>query len=224
MPKREGFKKPKFILCEGYEDASFTRALIKKVSLPPFDVSPNIDMPLASGGGAGFGAAIMACEPLEGFAEVENVVILSDNDDDPESSFAAVRKQIEAARRAGDISRNWGAPTQVATKAAGDPSVSIWMWPAPGQPGCLETLLWQGLQTQSKYATEIACVEAACACAGADQWSISKLDKARLRCFLALVYKRNPAIGLGNLFQDSKQPIPLANRVFKPFADFLRAI
>jgi hypothetical protein len=186
MPKREGFTKPKFILCEGYEDASFTSALIKKASLPPFDVSPNIDMRLASGGGSGFRAAIMACEPLEGFSEVHDVVILSDNDIDPARSFAAVSKQIETARHAGDISRNWGAPTEVATKAPGDPSVSIWMWPAPGQPGCLETLLWQAIQTQSKYATEIACVEAACTCAGADQWSISKLDKARLRCSLLL--------------------------------------
>ncbi len=223
MPKREGFEQSRFILGEGAEDAQFARALIKgRNLLSAFDVSPNVDL-ASVGGNSGFETAITACEPITGFTAVTEVVLLADNDDDPNASFTAVCDQITDARSTGNVSRNWGVPSAPVIKAPGDPSVSIWMWPSPGQPGCLETLLWQVILT--KYPKEAKCVDSACRCAGTSAWrSVSKLDKARVRCFVALVYKRNPAIALSLLWRDCPKLVPVTDRSFKPFSDFLRAI
>jgi hypothetical protein len=222
MPKREEFRQTRFVLGEGYEDASFVRALVAaRGGHLSFDVSPTIDIGEV-GGDSGFENAVIRCEPITGFTEVSDVVILSDNDDDPAASFANVCDQIENARNNGDLARNWGQATTPVNKTAGDPSMSIWMWPSDGQNGCLETLLWQVVQnTQAKNA---ACVDAALQCSGADKWPTSKLDKARIRCFLSLVCRKNPGITLGTLWRDAPNLIPLNRNEFDPFYDFLCGI
>jgi hypothetical protein len=223
MPKRLEFANLRLILAEGNEDAAFIRALLRgRKNMPAFDISPNIDL-AEVGGSSGFGEAIVACEAITGFGNVTDVVILADNDDTPASSFANVCRQLEKARRNGDLSRNWGSVKRPVEKAAGNPSVSVWMWPSPGQPGCLETLLWQMIET--KYPKEAACVQDACKCSGADTWPISKLDKARVRCFIALACRRNPGIALSLLWQQQfKNVVPVIARAFTPISDFLRAI
>jgi hypothetical protein len=211
----------RFVLCEGEEDAAFTRAIIDgRNAHQPFDVSPNIDVG-GIGGNSGFEQSFLAVEPLIGFANVRHVVVVADNDDDPAVAFQAVINKVEGLRSSGDLKRNWGTATRAGERFPGDPSVSVWMWPAPAQRGCLETLLWQVIARRNP--TEAACAEAACKCAGVDQWPMSKYHKARVRCFLSLVCKRNPAISLSLLWRDYKNLIPVASGEFTPFSDFLRA-
>lgn len=186
-----------------------------------FDVSPVIDIG-EIGGDSGFAAAAIQCEPITGFTNVADVVILSDNDDNPQDSFDNVRKQIDDAKNMGDLSRNWGQATTPTNKSPGDPSLSIWMWPSAGTPGCLETLLWSVVQ--NTRAQEAACVEAALKCSGANQWPVSKLDKARIRCFLSLVCRRNPAITLGTLWRDAPTLISLNRNEFDPIYNYLASI
>ena len=221
MPKRDEFTHPRFILAEGHEDASFARALIQHRGLPPFDVSPNEDVGSVSGN-SGFGDAIIDCEGVTGFEAVSDVVFLADNDSNPADSFQDVRGQIEKAHQENNLDRNWGQAAEPLAKAEGDPSVSIWMWPSANQPGCLETLLWKVLQSTSPM--ETACADAACQCSSATNWSVSKLDKARVRCFLSLVCRRNPAIALANVWRDAPELIPLGHAELDPFAHFLSAI
>jgi hypothetical protein len=221
MPRRGEITHPRFILAEGHEDAAFIRNLIKVRRLQDFNVSPNIDIGLI-GGNSGFEAAIGACEPLTGFTAVKEVVFLADNDDSPSDSFASVCGQLEGARKAGTITRNWGIPTQPATKAAGDPTVSVWMWPSPGQIGCFETVCWDVIT--DKYPDDAKCVDAACACAATDQWPKAKLDKARVRCFLSLKCRINPGVGLGNLWTQFPGLIPATHKAFRPISRFLGAI
>jgi hypothetical protein len=221
MGKRTEFTNSRFILSEGFEDAACIRALIQTGRVPAFEVSPNGDIGGISGN-SGFETAVGACEAITGFTGVTEVVILADNDDDPVSSFAQLCAQLERARRNGSLQRNWGAAVQPVTKAVGDPSLSIWMWPAPGQPGCLETILWQVLET--KYPDESKRVHAACKCSGANAWPVSKLDKARVRCFMSLVCKQNPSLVLGNLWRDWPDLIPLDHPSFIPISQFLAKI
>lgn len=221
-PGRVSFSHARFVLSEGEEDAAFTRAIISGRNLATnFDVSPNVDIG-QTGGNSGFGSSIFAAEPMGGFTDVTDVLILADNDDDPTESFADICRQIEDLRAQGKLSRTWGAATQVASKAAGNPSITIWMWPAPGEKGCLETLLWRYLTR--KCPKEVACVEAALKCSGADQWPISKADKARVRCFLSIVCKRSPAISLSLLWRNFGNMIPVTEDEFTPFFDVLRAL
>lgn len=220
MPTRTQFTNKQFVLCEGEEDAAFTRALIAGRDIAQlFDVSPNIDLGQI-GGNSGFEQSFLATEPLVGFPDVKNVVVVADNDDDPAASFLGVINQLEGLRSSRDIKRNWGRATQAGVKFPGDPSVSVWMWPAPGEVGCLETLLWQVIVR--KHPVGAACAEAACKCSGAEQWPLSKYHKARVRCFISLVYKKNPAISLSLLWRDFKDLIPVASEEFTPFSDFLR--
>jgi Protein of unknown function (DUF3226) len=222
VPRRLEFVNSRLILCEGYEDAAFANALLKgRKNLPAFDVSPNVDL-AGVGGDSGFGDAVIACEAIVGFDRVNEIAILADNDEKPAASFTKLRKQIEKARREKNLSRNWGKATRPAEKALGDPAVSIWMWPSADQPGCLETLLWQAIET--RYPREAACVQDVVRCSGIETWSASKLDKARVHCFIAVICKRSPSITLGFLWRYFPNIIPVTDRVFTPFANFLSAI
>jgi len=221
MAKRFEFSRQRFALGEGVEDAAFTRALILARGLQAFDVSATIDVGGVQGN-SGFKESAIASEPVTGFLGVLDVAILADNDDDPAAAFQNVCSQIEAARTEGNLSRSWGRAQQPGVKAVGDPSVSVWMWPAPGQPGCLETLLWT--VAVATHPTEAKCAEGACKCSGADGWPISKRDKARVRCFLALTCRSNPGLPLSLLWRDRPDLIPLSHTAFDPIASFLATI
>ncbi len=221
MPKREQFEYSRFILTEGFEDAALLRALITFRKMNDFDVSPTTDLGSKSGK-SGFENAVMACEPQTKFSEVKDVVIVADNDGNPAASFKEVCNQIEKARLAGDLKRDWGTPIDPAVKSEGNPSVSIWMWPSPDQPGCMETVLWEVIK--DKYSKEAECAETACNCTEANLWTVSKLDKARVRCFMSIAYKRNPGLALHNLWRRTENFIPLNHKAFTPISRFLANI
>jgi hypothetical protein len=221
MPKRGEFLHNRFILTEGADDAALTRAVIAARNLAPFDVSPVIDCGSVQGN-SGFENAVIACEAVTGFTRVNRVVLIADNDDTPADSVTSVCTQLRNARQVKAIRRNWGVPNQAVTPAPGDPSVAVWMWPSAGQPGCLETLLWQVIQ--ALHPNEAACVDTACACTGANTWPISKLDKARVKCFIALTVRRKPALGLGQLWAEEPGLIPATHAAFDTFANFLTLI
>jgi hypothetical protein len=222
VPRRLSFSKSRVILAEGEEDATVVRVLLSAYpELTNFDVSPNIDVG-GVGGNSGFYKAVVTSDAMPTFEPVTHVVLIADNDD-PAASFGAICAQIERARSEGNLTRNWGRPATPGVSAAGDPSVSVWMWPASNaQPGCLETLLWRIVER--KYPNVAKCVRDACTCADVDRWSAGKLDKARIRCFVALAVERNPAISLSLLRRDAPDIIPIKSRVLRPFLQFLRSI
>jgi hypothetical protein len=220
MPKRTTFTSEHFVLCEGEEDAAFARAVAAGRNPKLFfDVSPNVDVGNI-GGNTGFEASFLALEPIAGFNQVKHVVILADNDENPTRSFNSIIKSLAALRASNAIHRQWGEATQAGAQFGGDRSVAVWMWPAPGEKGCLETLLWRAVK--KRHPKEAECAEAACHCSGADRWPVSKFYKALVRCFLSLTCKRNPAISLSTLWRDAANLIPISDLAFKAFADFLQ--
>lgn len=221
MAKPDEFSETRVIIAEGYEDAVFVEQLIRTRArrLSSFDVWSNEELGKV-GGNSGFVRSVAAADIKRGFSAVTDVIFLADNDDLAATSFDNVCTQIRVAKKV----RNWAIPPPGETKQAGDPSVAIWMFPAPGEEGCLETLLWTAITSQRQHAANVACVEAACRCSGADQWSRSKLDKARVRAFLSLVCKKNPSVSFQNLWRDFPNLIPMGHSAFTPIADFLRSI
>lgn len=221
--KREKFNQARFALCEGNEDAALVRALAESIprNIKPFDVSPVNDL-CDKKGKDGFEDAIIGSDILTGFDGVNDVVIISDNDDNPAASFSAVRAKLKNAIDEGNVQRQWALPEAPGVRVAGSPSVSIWMWPRADQPGCLETVLWEIVLR--KYPQQAACVETAVGCSGASQWSISKRDKARIRCFMSLVVKKNPAMTLSLAWRDQPQLFPVNSKEFTPIARFLSAL
>jgi hypothetical protein len=98
------------------------------------------------------------------------------------------------------------------------------MWPSgDDNAGCLETVLWQIIKP--RYPEKAKCVEEALRCAGVNRhWSKSKLDKARVRCFIAVEIERNPAVALSLLWRDFPDIIPIRSRPLRRFVQFLRSI
>jgi hypothetical protein len=162
----------------------------------------------------------MAADIRSSLPDAADIVILADNDDAPGASFDNICNQIRTAPK----TRGWAVPTAPATKERGNPSVSIWMFPSAGQPGCLETLLWEAIRNQRGHQANVACVEAACRCSGADKWTQSRLDKAKVRNFLSLVCENNPSVSFNNLWRDFPHLIPVMQTAFNSVADFLRSI
>jgi Protein of unknown function (DUF3226) len=224
MPKRDSFEHCRAILSEGEEDAAVARAMLASHadSLPSFDVSPVVDIG-GAGGHSGFEHAIAKADILSGFPAVTDVVLIADNDDDPAVSFNRVIAQIQAAQAAG-LSRNWAIPAAPGVKAVGDVSVSIWLWPSHSQIVCLETLLWQLVRSEAKYKSVVSCVDQATQCAGINGWPLSKLDKARIRCFIALQHRPAPAVSLSKVWAYYPDLIRIRSAAFTPFLPFLRSI
>jgi|LakMenEpi03Aug12_release.lakeMendotaPanAssembly.Ray.scaffolds.fasta_scaffold246895_1 hypothetical protein len=218
-----GFTHARFVLCEGNEDAALVRALAASVprNIKSLNVSPVNDL-CRKQGKDGFEDAIIGSDALTGFDGVNSVVIISDNDDDPNKSFSAVRAKLKKAIDDASVQRQWALPDAPEILVAGSPSVSIWMWPSANRPGCLETVLWDIIQR--KYPEKAKCVEAAIGCAGADLWSISKRDKAKVRCFMSLAAKKNPAMTLSHAWRDNKELFPVDSIEFTPIAQFLSAL
>jgi hypothetical protein len=226
MAKPDRFAETRIIIAEGYDDAIFVDQLIRTPArhLPRFDIWANVELG-SIGGNTGFTRSIMAADIKRDFHLVTDVLILADNEQTPTTSFRSICDQIRNARQNGNLKRDWAIPTQPASKEVGDPSVSVWMFPSAGAPGCLETLLWQAIENQGGHTANVACVNAACHCSGADQWpNKSKLAKAKVRCFLSLVCKDNPAVGFNDLWRDFPHLIPMNQAAFTPIADFLRSI
>jgi hypothetical protein len=223
MPARTSFTQPRVIISEGEEDAAISRALLAShlASVQQFDVSPVIDIG-GTGGNTGFQRAIISADAMSGFSGVSDVVLVADNDD-PATSFTMIVAQIRSALASG-LSRQWAVPTVPYVKAAGDPSVTIWLWPAQGQAGCLETLLWQLITAQTANRAAVRCVDQAVACAGIGGWPLSKLDKARVRCFIALTHRKSPAVPLARVWLHYPSLIRIRSTQFTPFLQLLRSI
>jgi hypothetical protein len=221
--KRGAFTKPRFVLCEGNDDAALVRALIASAagSIAEFDVSPVNDVTNVNGN-SGFEESTIGASVLPGFEDVTRIVVVSDNDDNATSSFSKIRTQLLNAERDAASDRTWSIPTAPALQTVGDLGFSVWMWPEPGTRGCLETVLW-GVVTQL-YPVEAKCVENALQCSGADSWPVSKLDKARIRCFISLKNKKNPALPLSLVWRDAPSLFPLSNAAFAPFKQFLASV
>jgi hypothetical protein len=219
--------KSRLIIAEGYDDAIFVEQLIGTPArrLPEFDIQANKDLG-GVGGNTGFYRAVMAADSKRNFSNVSDVVIIADNDDDATNRrmFVNICNQIQRAKTNGNLQRDWAIPRTPEIREVGDPSVSVWMFPADKKPGCLETLLWEAIKNQRGNARGVACVEAACSCSGADSWPVSKFDKAKVRCFLSLVCRDNPSVSFNDLWRDFPSLIPMNQSAFNPIADFLRQI
>lgn len=221
MAKRLEFRHEKAILAEGIEDAAFLRELLQNRIRRPFDISPVGDLGDKLGN-SGFASAMSSSEPITKFTDVKSVVLVSDNDEDPPASVALINKHINDAKANSALGRDWGIPVVSGKTTAGDPSLSLWMWPEPGVKGRFETVLWEIVVR--KYPDKAKCVEKAFACAKVKDWTTSKLAKGKIRNFISLEYKKNPAISLSHIWRDAPEMFPVTDKAFKPILDFLMAV
>lgn len=168
------------ILFEGVEDKSFLNELLVVIG-----VREKFDFQKGDGGGKdGFE------QLLKGLVTVNHkaIIIVADNDGDPDVAFKNIQKQIAAA---GFTVPN--KPRETAVTEGLSPA-SVLMIPWDNDPGCLETLCLSA--ANQKYKTQLDCADGLVHCAGADEWDIAKKSKLRMRGFLSAVCKSDPNTGL----------------------------
>jgi hypothetical protein len=205
----------RLIVCEGDGDRSFVERLCACRSLGfAFTVAiPRFGEPSGNTAFASMLAAQRAAAERP-----STIILVADNDGDPAGSFRSVVNQIKAAGDYGIPT----APRQVA-RSAGFPDISVLMVPWDDVPGAIETLCYEAA---AKRRPELAaCVErfVECILPHSSGWSVTKLAKLRLRCFLAAACPQDPNTSL--TYAWSRTPndlIPLEHSCFDQIVSYLQ--
>lgn len=145
------------------------------------------------------------------------MLIVADSDDEPDKNFEEIKKQIKKAGFAPPDN-----PLEVKRQSAGMVLV-VMMIPINetgfSSKGCLETLL---LRAVTHHLPNVhTCAEAYLQCLNTAGWSVTKIDKMKLRCIVAGFWKDDPNISLGYALKPDKGIIPLNHECFDSVANFL---
>ena len=148
--------------------------------------------------------------------ERKAILIVSDNDGDPDGKFEAIRAQI--------VEAGWNAPETPRAVAAQDgmPSIYILMLPWDDDQGCLETLCL--VAATNANPAQMKCVEQLVTCVEANDLSVPMLSKLRMRCYLSSVCKTDPNTGLRYAWNRSGTLIPMNDPCFNNLATYLRSV
>ena len=213
-PQRDHLSRPLLILCEGRSDEAFFRALIGHRGLTEFGIRNGMDSGPNSGGGISqFGPLLTAMRTWKTFDIVTDILIVADNDLDPDENFNKVRTQIEATGQ-------YAIPNAPLVKESGTPTIQVMMIPGTKKQGNLESLC---VEAAIDAHPDIAkCVDNFADCVDADCWEeVTLREKMRLRSLLAAAHKPDPFIGLGNTWREEPTLIPLSHSCFDWIAKVL---
>ena len=210
------------LLCEGMHDAQFFSYLISQRSLPRFEISSCgnvLDSPRR--GIDSLTDALDELPTFPGFQNVEAILIVADNDDDPTAAFTKVTEMINAtADILGFPNRRYVAPSAPGTKAGTNPVIVVMMIPQMNVPGNLDTMC---LTAAANNAPSIgACVDAFATCTGANTWPSSKLGKMKLRSLISGSHRDDPHLSPAWVWREGTSLVPLSDPVFNDVALFLR--
>jgi hypothetical protein len=214
---------PRLLLCEGPHDAAFFRELITERALPDFHVRCDMAHP----GKGGFGFALTGIGSLTGFQNVQHVIIAADSDNNPNDTFDAVVNKIKDSEyrdpATGRGRKYQAMPAAPHVPAGNLPSLTVLLVPWLDRVGALETLCLEAAARNKAGA--LACVQAHAKCTGAHTWT-GEAAKAKmlLRSLICSTYEDGPDIGLGNVWRDQPDLVPINDNAFDQIADFLSAI
>ncbi len=220
--RREGdndFSKPWFLLCEGQADKRFLDSLLQQRGL---EGEFRIEHPQREEDGAGgrgkFGAKLNGLLANESFLQsVKGILVVSDNDDDPNASFADVQQQLRQVEGI-EVPH---AP-RVVVRNRGLPAVSVLMIPFDGSPGNLESVClpsayekWANHSLQQKVDAFVSDLPVA-------SWSGNKQAKARMHTIIAATCEPKPDASF-SLYWTVKEDfrIPVSHASFDGIAEFI---
>ena len=218
--------KSRYLICEGKEDLAFFTELARVRLLPEFQISY---IGQHQDTGPGIDALVHHPNVIVGIRDfkqdVQHVVLLADNDEDQDKTFAKIVSHIKNANGSADVNGFYDIPKHPFVTSSGKtPTFTVILQPGPDEPGCLETLLWKYIARA--YNKQSNCVEELLVCGGIDKagWTRSKTDKARVRAAIAIIYRENPGCSVSMLWERNPALIPLVEPEFTPVWDLLRAI
>ena len=210
---------PWVIICEGAGDAAFFRHLIDERKIPKFFITyPNHVIPTAQGGRDGFTRRLKAIRTLRGFSSVTDLIIVSDNDDDPQANFEKVQELIEATEYL-------TVPDKPETTAGANPRVSIYMFPQTDVKGQLETLCLESCGDAWPKIAECLDGFEKCNQAHFQQWpEEQKKEKMRMRVMISSLCSEDPYTSLVHAWSRKVKMIPLDHACFDGIAAYLNNV
>jgi hypothetical protein len=153
------------VIVEGDADCAFLRALVHQRGLQDFQVVAPSEVAKGAGGRGDFTRVLNYLPILGGFDQVEAILLISDNDESPDTSFGEVVQAVQRAEEFGEPRRKYPVPTRPREKALGNsPTIIVYMVPGPDQPGNLET--WCLDAARHTHVPLIECIDDLATCAG----------------------------------------------------------
>ena len=211
----------RLLLCEGPDDVAFFKAFLnERKGLPEFRIKYSSLNAGEPGGNSKFGFFLKGWGPKYGkkiFQEFQEILIISDNDDNPAASYSLVKQQIEEAL---DV-KIYGKRQFSYKKQFNNFRVKILMIPWDEDPGNLETLCFDPAKDADAAMTDK--VNRFQADVKADKWHDCRSKEMWLRSYLAAKCKDNPFVCLCDVFDKHKRLdlIPLRSKHFKKIHDEL---
>lgn len=208
---------PCLIIGEGSHDEAFLRHLLQDRDIQGYQVGFPEPPDQNSPGRGGFGSVLSGLRVRLDFKKIRVVVLVSDNDENPATSFNEIKAQITEAG-------SFSVPIQPleVVLTADHPDLVAFMLPSTGQIGCLETLClpaaldgWPTLRT---------CIEEYSRCVNIATWPKSKQSKMQLRCLFSAACIKDPNTSLAHAWSRNPPLIPLGHNSFDQLAEFLRTI
>ena len=211
----------RMIICEGPEDAAFLHQLINNRGISYFKINDTAAKggPKAAGN-TKFGEKLVAIQTERWFKNIEKIVLLTDCDESPESSFQSVADQVNKIKNS-----PYGTVAEPIHESNGRIKLSVYLIPGIGFPGNLETLCCNAARS---FDPNIASkIDDFSAVVRAEEWGeVNRISKFWLRVMLATCCERDPFVFLKNVFSDHRNHalIPLNHSCFNDLSDYLREI
>ena len=205
----------RLLLCEGPDDREFFKLLIQAREIPTFRVRHNGTKHDPTGGNTKFVSGLRAHYEIPGgLRRFDKVLIVSDNDDEPDASFVRVRDQIQTY---------FGFAPQAPNESVnGPPLLKIQMLPADGEPGNLEMLCTDAARRADME--KAGHVNTFAALVQTERWdSACRKGEMWLRSNLAARCERDPFVTLRNVFTVPRNQflIPLNDACFNAISEVL---
>lgn len=212
----------KLLLCEGPHDAAFIRHFLRERSKghADIDVQPVGDIGVTRGD-TGFEEALANLPAADPRALLTNIGLIVDADENYDAQFKRVCAQIRKASSSKMAGGKYAVPKEAFKPTTRQPKLTVLMMPGPKRLGSIDTLLWDSICATPSAAQIVAAIDTACKSTAVHKWPNSPAAKARLRMYVALSHRKNPAISMAMLWDEAPSLIPTSHRVFD---DLLRAL
>ena len=202
---------PFVIVCEGFQDAGFVCALLRRLHIANCDVTFPKKKRDGANGEQGIPAMVSL---LSAVPSIIGIAIIRDSDEDANQSFskacAAYVKPFDPPKEPFVVERGKHKTT------------GVFLMPGRGKTGALEHLLLEAVFATHEPLAD--CVNALEVCnQRAANWNENKKAKMKMQCVIASYCQDDPGCSLGFIWHKGiDNPIDITSPVFQLLADFLK--
>jgi len=194
---------PNLVVCEGESDRQFLFNLAEKRGLSGFQFEIAKKDESDTGGQSKFKKFLIGLNgPVSGFELLSTVILVSDNDTNPDASFRSIQRQIKE-------SGAFKVPPEPfkQAKKRNAPAMFVMMLPWKGKKGTLEHVILEALC--DRYSENKRCLDEYCICGSITKPTENKKAKMLAQCMIATLSKDDPNCGISYMWRKKNGFKPL---------------